>query len=59
MSIDDRMSRELDWQDGMNAFRAQINSKIGELEVEMQNLKNQVFMLESLMKTYKEMEGDK
>ena len=59
MSIEDRMSRELDWQDGMNAFRAQINSKIGELEVEMQNLKNQVFMLESLMKTYKEMEGDK
>ena len=59
MSIEDRMSRELDWQDGRNAFRAQINSKIGELEVEMQNLKNQVFMLESLMKTYKEMEGDK
>ena len=59
MSMDDRMSREADWQDGMNAFRAQIRNKIEELETEMQNIKNQVFMLESLMKTYKEMEGDK
>ena len=59
MSIDDRMSSELDWQDGMNAFRAQIKIRLAEIEGEMQNLKNQVFMLESLMKTYKEMEGDK
>ena len=59
MSIDDRMSRELAWQDGMNAFRAQIKIRLAEIEGEMQNLKNQVFMLESLMKTYKEMEGDK
>ena len=59
MSIDDRISREVDWQDGMNAFRAQIKIRLAEIESEMQNLKNQVFMLESLMKTYKEMEGDK
>ena len=59
MSIEDRMSRELDWQDGMNAFRAQIKTRLAEIEGEMQNLKNQVFMLEALMKTYNEMEGEK
>ena len=31
MSIEDRMSRELDWLDGMNAFRGKISKEITEI----------------------------
>ena len=38
----DRMTEELDWKDGMNAFRLRIRQEIIELKEEINKIKQQI-----------------